>query len=181
MILQNKNDADSATFTTEDSSKKLLVIALFGLSLIFIIVATPGTLLSTQNGKYVAIDGCTNYVNYWKNWVDCPGISEISKWNSDLPSGFLRDRLRTGAALDILSIVFVLSSLGLALIGKIQATRSVRIPVVVMSIMASISLLITWGLATTILQEWSYRWGFALHVTSFVLQLLGTIAAALFI
>jgi hypothetical protein len=178
MIVSGKNDdGDDGHFSSDaHRQKKLIVVAIYGVALVAMIIATPGVLLSTTNGGY-ALPGCVFSVNYWKHWTTCPTL-EVAGWNSDLQPGFIKDRLRTGAAMDVLAILLVFACVVLASIGRMQNTRSVRIPLLLVSAVGAIVLLIAWGLATTILQEFGYRWGFALHVVAFVLHLLATLAAA---
>ena len=169
---------------SEGKGKRVVFLGVSALALIFVIIGAPGILLSTENSNFTPYAGCTAFVNAWKYWINCPDGSSLSYQVQDLNAPqWMKDRLRTTAAFEILSIVFGLLALilGIVQLAKAEGSKAIRLVAILLSSLASITLLISWGLTTTILQEWHYRWGFALLVTAFVAELVATLSAALFL
>jgi len=169
----------------QDSSNRLGKVAYLALSataLVFPIIATPGTVLSTTNARYAG-PGCETSINYWQYWTNCPGYPIIKMDVKDIDPTWLHDRLRVGAAMEIMAIGSLILCLLVGLVSVVQGRTgpAVRIGAIALNVLASIFLLIGWGVATTLLQDWSYRWGFALLVVAFTIELLATITSALFL
>ena len=160
-----------------------LYLASAVLVFVFVVIGTPVTWFYQRNPKTVS----TDYISLWKATTTYDLTNTDSTLMiSDLTCKALKDRFRAAEAFSIISIGFSLVALVVGYVNM-KLFNQLKVPVVIVSLLASLSTIITWGIGVNIYsdnwcqplslynQEYSLYAGAGLFIAAWILTILGPI------
>ena len=160
-----------------------LYLASAVLVFVFVVIGTPVTWFYQRNPKTVS----TDYISLWKATTTYDLTNTDSTLMiSDLTCKALKDRFRAAEAFSIISIGFSLVALVVGYVNM-KLFNQLKVPVVIVSLLASLSTIITWGIGVNIYsdnwcqplslykQEYSLYAGAGLFIVAWILTILGPI------
>jgi hypothetical protein len=149
---------------------RIVILVVAALALVFTVIGTPGELVYFPD----AGNNCASWLSAWRYLQRCNSVNTITKIDDLQTTDYNKSRLKATAAMEILSIAFVLGIVVLSLLNvKSDApVSSFRIISIVLAVLSAVTLGVAWGLPLELKDLGSKAaksWGWALLIVAWCL------------